>query len=116
VFCSLTWISHRDARLRIDYLRPAGAAGVRATCYHTSKNVAFTARSYRQRGQLIASSSGTFARHPQRRGRRGTIPSTSRRRGRGRPGTLLAAILRQFMGMSVAVVDGAGDDHDRGPT
>jgi uncharacterized protein (TIGR00369 family) len=51
--------------LRIDYLRPAEAGRdvlARATCYHTSKNVAFTrAVAYHDsEDHPIASSSGTF--------------------------------------------------------
>lgn len=51
--------------LRIDYLRPAEAGRdvlARATCYHTSKNVAFTrAVAYHDREDTpIASASGTF--------------------------------------------------------
>jgi uncharacterized protein (TIGR00369 family) len=51
--------------LRIDYLRPAEAGRdvrARATCYHTSKNVAFTrAIAYHDReDEPIASASGTF--------------------------------------------------------
>lgn len=66
VFCSLAQMQPiATLDLRIDYLRPAEAGRdvlARATCYHTSKHVAFTrAVAYHDtEDNLIASSSGTF--------------------------------------------------------
>jgi uncharacterized protein (TIGR00369 family) len=66
VLCSLARMSPiATLDLRIDYLRPAEAGRdvrARATCYHTSKNVAFTrAVAYHDdEDEPIASASGTF--------------------------------------------------------
>ena len=66
VFCSLAQMQPiATLDLRIDYLRPAEAGRdvlARATCYHMSKNVAFTrAVAYHDsEDHPIASASGTF--------------------------------------------------------